>query len=350
MTDLDTFLRLTAIGAIGMLLAVLAAGRIRTNMKIALCGMSVGSIAYLVNTSPVLIVPPRLVPAVDFVSLLTTMWIWLFARQLFERETPRALIWAVLGVFTLARLAFAVIPNAGLIPFYIIHFASLLLVADLLWTAWSGRADDLIEKRRRIRLWLSLLVGLQAGGILLFETITAGAIAVPWMQAMNAALIFALALFCGVALLQTDPVLLVHTEARRPEADEAPARDALSPAEQVLHTRLEEAMAEGYYRTPGLTIAGLAAHLQVPEHRMRALINQRLGHRNFSAYLNRHRIAEAKEALADPERVDLPVLTIAMDLGYNALPTFNRAFRSETNQTPTDYRRAAFAGKNAVQN
>ena len=96
-------------------------------------------------------------------------------------------------------------------------------------------------------------------------------------------------------------------------------------------------------RFPGLTIAALAAELDTPEHRVRALINRRLGYRNFSAFLNRHRIAEAREKLVEKESVDLPVLTIAMDLGYNSLATFNRAFRAETGTTPSDYRRLGLA-------
>ena len=108
-------------------------------------------------------------------------------------------------------------------------------------------------------------------------------------------------------------------------------------------------MDSGHYREPGLTIASLADHLDTPEHRLRALINRRLGHRNFSAFLNLYRITEAKNLLSDRDRVDLPVLTIAMDLGYNSLPTFNRAFRSETGTTPSDFRRLAINGE-AVQN
>ena len=109
----------------------------------------------------------------------------------------------------------------------------------------------------------------------------------------------------------------------------------------MLSDKLNTTMENGYYRTPGLTIARLAEHLTTPEHRLRSLINQRLGHRNFSSFLNRHRIDEAKQILSNPEQVDLPVLTIAMDLGYNSLPTFNRAFRSEAAETPTDFRRKA---------
>ena len=104
-------------------------------------------------------------------------------------------------------------------------------------------------------------------------------------------------------------------------------------------------MVAGVYREAGLSIGALAERLGAPEHRLRALINQRLGYRNFSAFLNEARIAEAKGWLADPERVALPVLTIAMDLGYGSLAPFNRAFREATGQAPSDFRRAAFAEK-----
>ena len=102
-------------------------------------------------------------------------------------------------------------------------------------------------------------------------------------------------------------------------------------------------MAQRMWLEPGLAIGTLADRLDVPEHRLRALINRRLGHRNFSAFLNTHRIAEAQRRLADPDQVDLPVLTIAMDLGYGSLAPFNRAFREAVGQTPTEFRRGAFA-------
>jgi AraC-like DNA-binding protein len=140
----------------------------------------------------------------------------------------------------------------------------------------------------------------------------------------------------GAALLDTDTELLAGP------AERAPAQ--LNPAEHVLKQKLDAAMADAVYREPGLAIGTLADRLGTPEHRLRALINRRLGYRNFSAFLNAHRIAEAQALLADPAKVDLPVLTIAMDLGYGSLAPFNRAFREATAQTPTDFRRAAIVG------
>ena len=97
------------------------------------------------------------------------------------------------------------------------------------------------------------------------------------------------------------------------------------------------------YRQEGLTIGGLAAMLAVPEYRLRRLINSRLGHRNFASFLNGYRLQDAKQALADPTQAPVPILTIALDAGFNSLGPFNRAFKAGTGMTPSEFRRQAAA-------
>jgi AraC-like DNA-binding protein len=96
---------------------------------------------------------------------------------------------------------------------------------------------------------------------------------------------------------------------------------------------------ERIYRRENLTIGTLATKLSVPEYRLRRLINQRLGYRNFNTFLNNHRIEEAKAALADPTQAEVPVITIALDAGFQSLGPFNRAFKATTGVTPSEYRR-----------
>ena len=96
---------------------------------------------------------------------------------------------------------------------------------------------------------------------------------------------------------------------------------------------------ERVYRQENITIGVLAGRLKIPEYRLRRLINQRLGYRNFNVFLNNHRIEEAKAALADPAQAEVPVITIAMDAGFQSLGPFNRAFKAVTGVTPTEYRR-----------
>jgi hypothetical protein len=56
--------------------------------------------------------------------------------------------------------------------------------------------------------------------------------------------------------------------------------------------------------------------LSLPEYRLRQIINEGLGHRNFNAFLNRYRIDEAKASLTYSSQKEAPVLTIAMGAGF----------------------------------
>ncbi|MEO0464710.1 MAG: helix-turn-helix domain-containing protein [Pseudomonadota bacterium] len=336
--------RVITIGAGLMLLAQIVASEARDKLKLPLIGMVIGVIAYMTNSTPLKVGMGPLDPWMNLVSLSTPFFVWLFSRNLFERDPqPRAVL-IIAAALLFGWMIGNFFPWTFPAGFLIVHLGSLALIVDLVRVGVLGREDDLVEQRRLIRLWLPLLVAAQTASILIFEVaelvmdITARSVTA---QLINTLIIAALTVFGGLAFLRTDPELFVETSGTSPPEPEAPTLN-LTPSEAVLHEKLTAAMADGVYREPGMTIASLAAHLDTPEHRLRALINQRLGYRNFSAFLNGHRIAEAREKLVDKESVDLPVLTIAMDLGYNSLPTFNRAFRAETGTTPSEFRRLRF--------
>jgi len=103
-------------------------------------------------------------------------------------------------------------------------------------------------------------------------------------------------------------------------------------------------MNAGVYLEEGLNVATLAGKVGVPEHQLRRLINQEMGFRNFSAFLNARRIEDAKAQLIDPAMARKQVLQIALDLGYGSIAPFNRAFKSATDQTPTEFRKEKLGG------
>ncbi len=321
-----------------MLIAVLLVSRTRRDLKISLLGVLISSMAYLVNSSTMMAPPlPWRIP-IDFLSISTTVWAWIFAHQLFERRIAKPLLVAVPLLLTLLWIVAFTLPQWQWFTFYAIRFLSLGLVIHLIIIALTGRADDLIEKRRRIRMFLPIFVGLQVGGVLVYELFFGATDNVPSISAINAMLILILVLGAGMAVLVAEDELFSKSVADQRQV--LPILN-LSPSETVLHDKLIAAMDEGQYRIPSLTISTLASQLDTQEHRLRALINKQLGHRNFSSFLNGYRITEAKEKLADRALVDLPILTIAMDLGYGSLAPFNRAFRAETGLTPSDFRKAA---------
>ena len=125
-----------------------------------------------------------------------------------------------------------------------------------------------------------------------------------------------------------------------------PRADEMPPGERQLLEELRRLMDEArVYREEGLTIAALAGRLRTSEEALRRAINQRLGYRNFSAFLNERRIADAKTVLADPSAARKPVLTIALEAGFGSIGPFNRAFKEATGETPTDFRRRVLSGK-----
>ncbi|MBO9714645.1 helix-turn-helix domain-containing protein [Sphingomonas sp.] len=283
-------------------------------------------------------------PPVQFFSMSAPLFLWLFAHRLLERPVDRRIAIASGVILALswldmmrARYVTHQWPWAGDIA---MHTLSLLLALHAIRIAWSERGDDLIERRRAFRIGFVIVVSVQTIGVILAETVYGFGHGADWLGVLQSGTTFVTVMVLGGVLLTANAELLFDTSA--PAAPE-PA-PALSPAEHVLRQKLDTAMAEGVYREPGLSIGGLAERLGVPEHRLRALINQRLGYRNFSTFLNEHRITEARAWLADPAKVNLPVLTMAMDLGYGSLAPFNRAFRDATGQTPTDYRKAMIVG------
>jgi len=78
--------------------------------------------------------------------------------------------------------------------------------------------------------------------------------------------------------------------------------------------------------------------LGVHTHKLRNFINQTLGHENFSTYTNTFRIQAIKTAFINPENNHIPILTLAMQYGFNSLSPFNRAFKAIEGITPSEFR------------
>ncbi len=128
-------------------------------------------------------------------------------------------------------------------------------------------------------------------------------------------------------------VRTLATQAHDPQTDDQ---------EDALLARLLQLMQEEkVYRQEGFGLGALVAALEVPEYRLRRLIHERLGHRNFSSFVNGYRLAEVTAALADPGQADVAILTIALDAGFQSIGPFNRAFKTHTGMTPTAYRKQA---------
>jgi AraC-like DNA-binding protein/fumarate reductase subunit C len=225
---------------------------------------------------------------------------------------------------------------------------SLLLLG--IWHALSGRAADLVEKRRRLRVWYAIVTALYALFIIASDWLWPGGLSASSLSLANAAGLMALIFLFAVlgTLSSTEPTPVpVPVPANQPvviSRDPPAAVPAAEPdaAQFAALRRLLDH--DKVFREPDLSIATLSQKLDIPEYRLRHLINRQLGHRNFSAFVNSYRLAEAEAALSDPSQVAVPILTIALDAGFGSIGPFNRAFKAHTGLTPSEYRRARAGG------
>ena len=337
----DTVLRLMTIGQFVLVAAALGIRRPRQPLTWLLAILMACTMAYLLLSGGQL-APPRgpfrmlllgLAPTIPFA-------VWAVVMTAFDddfRHGQACIVGLLLIAGTLA-VAFTALPG-NMAPMFatFLRLASLLVLAHAVFRTLSGRRDDLLEARRRWRLVAVMMMVLQVTSVLLVELVITAPEVLAVLTPVNAGFILALTTFFGMAFLTVDSV----------DGPAAPRPTEIGAGRSGTDARLGRALqalieAGGLWQ-PGLTVAGLAAQVGVPEHRLRRHITRDLGHRNFNAFLNTHRVAEAKRRLSDPAFARTPVLTIAMDIGYGSLGPFNRAFRDITGTTPTVHRRENIA-------
>jgi len=86
------------------------------------------------------------------------------------------------------------------------------------------------------------------------------------------------------------------------------------------------------FREPDLNLNNLASRVGITSHQLSQYLNERLGI-GFAAYINRHRVEEARALLAD-----MTVLEICYHVGFSSKSSFNSVFKAATGLTPTEFR------------
>jgi len=291
------------------------------------------------------------------VSVGNSVLFWVFAQSLFDDEfvLRRRHVAAWLAVIALGVLFFSVVvmpaqrqlDSFALVVAIAMRWVPIVFAALAVAAAAAQWRVDLVERRRRLRVFILAMGTLYTVMTAIARLVSDDGRLSDWVAGLDTVLLLLIVGSLAARVMRvTDTELLpLPVQAQRPVTASArsivPAPDA---AEAQLAAELQRVMTQQHaYRTEDLTIAGLAAQLKTPEYRLRRLINQRLGHRNFNAYVNGFRLDEACRALADPLRRELPVLTIALEAGFQSIGPFNRAFKAATGLTPTEYRQQKLA-------
>jgi AraC-like DNA-binding protein len=338
----EMLLRGAAAGALAA--TAIGFGRSGPSLSTRIAGLTfcISVIAYVLNSSHALREAMGLAAfPVTFFSLGGGGYFWLFVVVLFEDRKLTPILWGPAAFLTALGLLGIFAPDNLRPSVWILHnLVEMGLSAHALFVIYNSWRGDLVEARRRLRgpflafvtLYTILLSGIEIGESL--------GVQAAWYSFAGGAALAVVCLAGSFVFLEARAALF---GAVVPEGRIAPEAPRLDPADRVAIDRLAEVMDKNEaWRREGLTIAALAVDVGTPEHRLRRLINDHLGHRNFAAYVNTRRIEAAKRILCDPAQGRTTVAAVAFDLGFGSLGPFNRAFKEATGSTPTEWRKKAF--------
>lgn len=220
----------------------------------------------------------------------------------------------------------------------------LVFVGFAIYWTLKGWKSDLVEDRRALRWAIISIQGALIFIVVLVENflLASGSINDAQAQFVLISAIAILVTAMLIATMQFDYVSLSNVIRKVAELTEVPETETSSQFDIDSFNR--DFRDAKLYREAGLTIASLASKLGLPEYRLRAFIHKTLGFRNFNAMLHQYRIHDACEALADRENKNVPVLTIALTVGYQSITPFNNAFREIMGVTPSEYRKRKLNG------
>ncbi|MEQ8435121.1 MAG: helix-turn-helix domain-containing protein [Oceanicaulis sp.] len=333
-----------AAGMCLILAAALAPLAVRSSIARFGAVFALSAAAYCAASAPAMVAAmPGVAMILKVPAMSAGVFFWWFALALFcdmnrwhwSRLIPFAV---VAGCAILVPLGAPEVIISG--SYWGSELINAALMVHVIVIILNGSKDDLVEPRRKFR---TTWVGAIAGTIILITLLHTLQLFTALPQAVHLAqAVLLLLVSAGVTMCCIGAQAEFFPADRAPEPKPKSAlASGVAAADRHLVTQLRAAMIEGAYTESGLTVGALAERLGAPEHRLRAVINQQLGYRNFAAFLNEHRVSAAKAALADPAQARRQVLQIALDLGYGSIAPFNRAFRAVVGTTPTQFRRDA---------
>ncbi len=92
------------------------------------------------------------------------------------------------------------------------------------------------------------------------------------------------------------------------------------------------------YLNPQVSLSDLSEKLSVSTKHLSQVINQSFD-KSFFDFINTYRIQEVQQILKESKDDKLTVLEAMYEAGFNSKSSFNTAFKKETGQTPTEFRK-----------
>jgi len=92
------------------------------------------------------------------------------------------------------------------------------------------------------------------------------------------------------------------------------------------------------YLEPSVSLSDLSEKLSMSTKQLSRVINQSFN-KSFFDFINSYRVKEVQKILKESRDDKMTVLEVMFEAGFNSKSSFNTAFKKETGQTPTEFRK-----------
>ena len=305
---------------------------------VSLLGFTV--IGYLLVGSPIFESPEPLL----WLPFLLPFSFWMFSKLLFDDDFRWNQMYFILSIavvvihYIMYFRDWYIGPTSwgSLVLEVLQHIISLAFIFLAILEAIKKREEDLVLNRIKFRN--TFILG--TASLMLFTVVIEIALRDKQAPFMLELVQKSTILLINVYIILRQTMLQPGWLPLQPNKEEVGQPNEIEVDQQMMDQLFYLLEQEKIYKTEGLTIGQLAKQLGQKEYKLRQVINQHLGFKNFSAFLNAYRIEEAKKILADTKNDQLTILEIAYSLGYQSLAPFNRAFKQITTLTPTAFRKS----------
>lgn len=322
--------RFLAVSQVILLFVALASSHNPPRVRVSGAALSIGVICYLLGAVTKSSGDMHIAAFFFHFASLTPLFMLIFVWVGFEEQHALpSWIWVTIGIYVCCEAITHY--HFGQTETY--HFLSMPmqiievgLALATIFVLWIGREHDLVESRTKLRTWAiscsAVLILVICSVMLVTQYEIPHGIDLAFTLA-----IFALSLCMNIAILKFNPHAQISTHGK-PKIVES--------QDNQIRELLKRMESERLYADHDLRVAKLAKLLGLPEHRLRKKINQQLGYRNFNQFVNHYRIEEAGTRLH--KEPTTPILSLALDVGFRSISSFNTAFQLQYGMSPTEYR------------
>ena len=308
----------------------------RWRLCFVLLAMSLSAFVFHNAASNVVTSAGHLTLILHFLAKMTVLFLWWFVQSSFSDRFRFDFTRLSVGAFWLGLVLHDMWRTRqgieGVLD-YLSAIAALALVLHLVWTLLAGREGDLRLKRRAARLWFpATAISLLLIDLTIDFTLGFGWRAPAFVLAQNSATLFlVLGVFMSTVQIDANQYAAGPKVLRSDEAAKALSQNA-----RLIQTIMEE---EKLFLNPELRLSDIVKRLPLSEANTRSLIYSEFGCEHFRTFLNRYRVQEAQRLMCAPHHKEDKLIAIAFDSGFASLASFQRAFKRELGQTPSDWRR-----------